>query len=117
MKEEGCPLRMVLERSQDTRKVIRMPNRIRRVRRKAALKVLPGPEAAPMKNMAIRAVRVGNLPLQGTKLLVRTAISRSLGESMMRQPVTPAALQPKPIIMVRACLPQARQAWKGRSRL
>ena len=35
---------------------------------------------------------------------------------MIRQPVTPAALQPKPIAMVRACFPQALQHWKGRSR-
>ena len=49
----------------------------------------------------------GNRPLQGTKLLVRMAMSRSRGESMIRQPTTPAALQPKPMHMVRACLPQA----------
>ena len=42
---------------------------------------------------------VGNLPLQGIKLLVRMAISRSRGESIIRQPVTPAALQPKPMHM------------------
>ena len=50
-----------------------------------------------MKNMVMMAMRVGNRPLQGTKLLVMMAISRSRGESMIRQPTTPAALQPKPI--------------------
>ncbi len=41
----------------------------------------------------------GNLPLQGTKLLVIMAIRRSLGESMIRQPTMPAALHPKPMHM------------------
>ena len=34
------------------------------------------------------------------------ATSRSLGLAMMRQPVTPQALQPKPMAMVRLCRPQ-----------
>ena len=38
-----------------------------------------------------------NRPLHGTKLLVSMAMSRSRGESMMRHPTTPAALQPKPM--------------------
>ena len=49
--------------------------------------------------MVMMAIRVGKRPLQGTKLLVMMAISRSLGLSMMRQPTTPAALQPKPMHM------------------
>ena len=40
-----------------------------------------------------------NRPLQGTNELVRTASSRSRGESMMRQPTTPAALHPNPMHM------------------
>ena len=63
------------------------------------------------------AIRVGNRPLQGTKLLVMVAISRSRGESIMRQPTTPAALQPKPMHMVSACLPQAQAFLKYLSRL
>ena len=51
-------------------------------------------------------------PLQGTKTLVSTAISRSRGESMIRAPTIPAALQPKPMHMVSACLPQALAFWK-----
>ena len=39
----------------------------------------------------------------------RQASMRSRGESMIRQPVTPAALQPKPMHIVSACLPQALQ--------
>ena len=52
------------------------------------------------KNMVRTAKIVGNLPLQGTRLLVSMAIRRSLGESMIRQPVTPAALHPRPMHMV-----------------
>ena len=48
---------------------------------------------------------VGKRPLQGTRQFVTMATSRSRGESMMRQPVTPAALQPKPMHIVRACFP------------
>ena len=58
-----------------------------------------------------------NLPLQGTKLLVRMASMRSRGESMILHPTIPAALQPKPMHMVSACLPQALQRLNGLSRL
>ena len=51
----------------------------------------------PTKNMDIMEIIVGKRPLQGTKLLVSIAIIRSLGESMILQPTTPAALQPNPI--------------------
>ena len=60
------------------------------------------------------AISVGYLPLQGTKLFVMMASNRSRGESMIRAPTTPAALQPKPMHIVSACLPQAehlRNAW------
>ena len=94
------------------------PVRIKKVRIRAGRREEIGPaDEAPVKNSVIRVTRAGRRPLQGTKLLVRMAMSRSLGESMIRQPVTPAALQPKPIAMVRACFPQALQHWKGRSRL
>ena len=55
------------------------------------------PAAPPIKNIVIIAISVGNRPLQGTKLFVMIAIRRSRGESMIRQPVTPAALQPNPM--------------------
>lgn len=58
------------------------------------------PVAPPIKNMVIIAIMVGKRPLQGTKLLVIIAIRRSLGESMIRQPTIPAALQPKPMHML-----------------
>jgi hypothetical protein len=53
------------------------------------------------KNMEIRAISVGRRPLQGMKALVRMAISRSRGLWMIRQPMTPQALQPRAMHMVR----------------
>jgi hypothetical protein len=70
-----------------------------------------------MRKSVMMDSMVGKRPLQGTKLLVMMAISRSLGESIILHPVTPAALQPKPMHMVSACFPQAEQLWKHRSRL
>ena len=58
-----------------------------------------------VKNIVEIAIKVGNLPLHGTKLLVSIAISLSLGESIILQPITPAALQPNPIHIVKHCLP------------
>ena len=55
--------------------------------------------------MVIKDISIGNLPLQGTKLLVRIAISLSLGESIILQPVIPAALHPNPIHIVIICFP------------
>ena len=71
---------------------------------------------APMKSVAIR-ICVGQRPLQSAKLLVMMAIRRSRGLSMTRVATTPAALQPKPIIMLNACLPCAPDLWKMLSRL
>ena len=62
------------------------------------------PLRPPTKNRVMRAMRVGNLPLQGTREAVRMAISHSRGLSMMRQPVTPQALQPTDIHMVHIIL-------------
>ena len=59
----------------------------------------------------------GNLPLQGDRLFVMIAILRSRGESMIRAPVTPTALQPYPIQVVSACFPHAPQDLKHGSRL
>ena len=63
-------------------------------------------EAVPeTKNISIIAISVGNLPLHGTKLLVIIAIKRSLGDSIIRHPMTPHAFQPKPIHIVSDCFP------------
>ena len=69
------------------------------------------------KNIAIIAINVGNLPLHGTKLFVSVAISRSLGESIILQPTTAAALHPKPMHIVSACFPQEPHLLKHLSRL
>lgn len=55
--------------------------------------------------------------MQGTRELVSCAVSRSRGESMMRQPVTPQALQPKPMHMVRLWRPWPPQRHMRPSRL
>nr|WP_330373718.1 hypothetical protein [Robinsoniella peoriensis] len=58
------------------------------------------PVTFPTKNIEITDIKMGSLPLQGTKLLVIIAMKRSLGESIIRQPMIPAALQPNPMHMV-----------------
>lgn len=60
----------------------------------------PIPCIVPAINIVAIDIKNGKRPLQGTKLLVRIAISFSLGESIILQPVTPAALQPNPIHIV-----------------
>ena len=52
-------------------------------------------------------IKVGNLPLQGTKLLVSIAINLSRGDSIILHPITPQALQPNPIHIVKLCFPSA----------
>ena len=60
---------------------------------------------------------IGSLPLHGIKEFVSTASMRSLFESIILEPLIPTALQPRPIHIINACLPQAPQAANGRSRL
>ena len=57
-------------------------------------------------NKEASRIRVGQRPLQGTKLLVRMASIRSRGDSMIRVDIM-AAIAPNPIAMVRDCLPCA----------
>lgn len=90
---------MVKERILDITRVIRIPRRIIPDRIPADNIVENGPAAPPIKNMVIIAIMVGKRPLQGTKLLVIIAMRRSLGESIIRQPTIPAALQPNPMHM------------------
>lgn len=73
-----------------------MPKRITKVKSRHAAAPLPKEKEAT-KNMVIMAMSVGNLPLQGTKEFVKMAMRRSRGDSMIRHPVTPQALQPKPM--------------------
>ena len=117
VKKEGTPFNMVRDSSQEARKVAAMPKRMTPVSRRAARALEEKAPAAPVKNRVMRVRITGKRPLHGTKLLVRMAMRRSLGESMMRQPVTPAALQPKPMQRVSPCFPQEWQHWKAWSRL
>ena len=55
--------------------------------------------------------------MQGVRELVMIAIERSRGESIILAPVTPTALHPSPIQVVKACLPHALHFSKGLSRL
>ena len=83
-----------------------MPNSIMRVIITAG--IILEKLALEAKNKEDIIISVGNLPLQGTKLFVTVAISFSLGESIILQPITPAALHPSPIHMVRHCFPWAQ---------
>ena len=76
-----------------------MPKRMTPVSRTADRREAETVPSVPTKNMVISAMRVGNRPLHGTKVFVRMASSRSRGESMIRQPMTPAALHPNPMHM------------------
>ena len=110
------PRSRVLDRILVTNRVAATPQTMAAVKSSAASTEPPAPTVIPScaqlpyaKNMVKTAISAGKRPLQGTRLWVRIASMRSRGESMMRQPVTPAALQPKPMHMVSACLPQAQQ--------
>ena len=106
----------VLESSQEERKVASTERTISPVSTRARSSEEPA-TCPTTTNIAINEIRVEKRPLQGIRLLVSTAISRSRGESMMRQPVTPTALHPSPMHMVSACLPQELAFWKQWSRL
>lgn len=97
MNDEGKPFRSVAERSFETKSVTTTPKTITVNNKPAETSERNGNEIPAAKNIVIIAIKVGNLPLQGTKLFVTVAIIRSLGDSIIRQPVTPHALHPNPI--------------------
>ena len=105
MNDEGKPFRSVAERSFETKSVTTTPKTITVNNKPAETSERNGNEIPVAKNIVIIAIKVGNLPLQGTKLFVTVAIIRSLGDSIIRQPVTPQALHPNPINIVRDCFP------------
>lgn len=117
MKAEGIPFKNVLERNFDINNEVIIPTITKKVKAKEDRSELVKPEKPTTKNIVMIDMIAGNLPLHGTKLLVRIAINLSLGESIIRPPTTPAALQPNPIHMVNACLPQAEQFLKHLSKL
>ena len=87
-------------------KVKIIANRISKTKIKAHIRDEISPLELVIKNIVIIAIRVGYRPLQGIRLLVIMANNLSFLFSIIRQPVTPTALQPIPIHIVRACLPQ-----------
>lgn len=90
----------VSDNSFDTTKVAATPNKITSISISAVASDVNGAITTPAKKIVISDIMAGNLPLHGTKELVIMAINRSRGESIIRHPVTPQALQPKPIHMV-----------------
>lgn len=111
------PFKTVDESSLDIKNVINIPKIINKVSIAVERRESVNVAEKPTKNIVIIEIKAGNLPLHGTKLLVRIAINLSRGESIILQPTIPAALQPNPIQVVRACFPQARQHLNGLSRL
>ena len=70
-----------------------------------------------IRKIDIIAIKVGNLPLQGAKTLVKIAINFSFLDLIIRQPITPQALQPYPIHIVSDCFPWAPHFLNTLSRL
>lgn len=101
MKEDGTPRSTVRESAHD------MPNEAATPRSTmAATRSDAVVDPAAIKHA--NAIRVGNLPLHGAKLLVKIATRRSRGESIILHAMTPAALHPNPMAMDRqfsVCFP------------
>ena len=73
-------------------------------------------ELSLAKKILTIAINMGSRPLHGVKLAVMIAMSRSRGDSIIRHPVTPAALQPSDMQVVRQCFPQLPAFLKQLSR-
>ena len=93
MNDDGKPFSIVLDSIFDTPSVIKTDNSMNPI--KINVEVID----ELVKNIAIKVIKVGNLPLHGIKLLVNIAISLSLFESIILAPMTPHALQPNPMHM------------------
>ena len=98
--EDFSPFKIVSDNILEITNVIKIENKINKVKAKEPKILLV------IKNIDIKVIKRGNLPLQGTKELVIMAINLSLGESIILAPITPTALQPNPSIIVSVCLPQ-----------
>ena len=106
--DEGSPFKIVFERIFEISNVIRTEKIInpRRVRADSVDDANLFDDAETRK-IEIIAISVGNLPLHGENTLVRIAISFSFFDWIILQPITPQALQPYPIHIVRDCFPWA----------
>lgn len=105
IKEEGKPFNIVFDNILDTTSVKKIPSKIIDKTIKVENNDINFPLMVPTIKIDEIVIRKGKRPLQGTKELVRIAISFSLGESIILVPITPAALHPNPIHIVRACFP------------
>ena len=111
--DELVPFNIVFDRILETSNVINIPSKITPNTVIVAIMEEPMSDdstlfpliTAPAIKMLAIVIKNGNLPLQGINAFVSIAISFSLGESIILQPVTPAALHPNPMHIVRACLP------------
>ena len=108
MKEEGIPFKIVFDNIFDIKRVITTPSIITPIKIRAENRERNGDTIPAAKNIVIIDISMGKRPLHGTKLFVIIAISLSRGESIIRQPITPAALQPNPMHIVSACFPWAQ---------
>lgn len=96
-KVDASPFKYVFERKAESIKVSIIPSDITSVRMIAEKTEPYPPIILPAKNIVITDIIVGKRPLHGISELVIIAISLSRGESIILQPTTPAALQPRPI--------------------
>ena len=116
--EDGIPFNIVLDKIKELINVIITPKTTKATTINAATIELALSDAkVPPTKIIDNAIKVGNLPLQGTKLLVNIAINLSLGESIILQAITPAALHPNPIHMVNTCFPWQQAFLKALSKL
>ena len=90
MNEDALPRSKEFDNKREAKSVAATPATI------TAVRIRDEPSADAAKNMVIMLIIAGNLPLHGTRLFVIIAIRRSRGLSIIRQPVTPTAVQPNP---------------------
>ena len=107
VKADASPRRIVRDSTHDTTSVKIAPRTTMASTEPAATSEATAGGNAAATNTVDSMISVGKRPLQGTKLLVRMATSRSRGESITRVAMMPAALQPKPMAIDSACLPCA----------
>lgn len=106
------PRRRVFDSKKDDKRETRVENDSTPTMQRAVVRLLP-----KEKKSTITAISAPKRPLQGVSEFVRIAMSLSRLEGMIALPVMPTQLQPKPMHMVSACLPQLPHFLKALSRL
>ena len=115
MKLLASPLRTVRDSTAETINVTTTPIITTITKEPAAARDAKTGGNEAVTKIVASIIRVGKRPLQGMKLLVRIAISRSCDESITRAAMTPAALPPNPMLILNACLPCVPAFLKNRS--